>query len=95
MQTEPPKTNHLQPGMQLSGGKYTIEKKIGEGGFSITYRAMQSGLNRAVCIKEYFPAGHSMRDTAHYTVQPPDDHGLHQLTHGPAAQVGKLIILAL
>lgn len=70
MQTEPPKTNHLQPGMQLSGGKYTIEKKIGEGGFSITYRAMQSGLNRAVCIKEYFPAGHSMRDTAHYTVYP-------------------------
>ncbi len=43
-----PHANHLQPGMQLCGGKYTIEKKIGEGGFGITYRAMQSGLNRAV-----------------------------------------------
>ncbi len=65
-----PHANHLQPGMQLCGGKYTIEKKIGEGGFGITYRAMQSGLNRAVCIKEYFPAGRSMRDTARYTVYP-------------------------
>ena len=65
-----PPANHLQPGMKLSGGKYTIEKKIGEGGFGLTYRAIQSGLNRAVCIKEYFPAGRSMRDTAHYTVYP-------------------------
>ena len=58
----------LQPGTGLCGGKYVIEKKIGEGGFGITYRAMQSGLNRAVCIKEYFIAGGCIRDTYAKTI---------------------------
>lgn len=59
----------LQPGTGLNGGKYIIEKKIGEGGFGITYRAVQTGLNRAVCIKEYFLAGRCIRNTQAKTVQ--------------------------
>lgn len=59
----------LQPGTALNGGKYIIEKKIGEGGFGITYKAMQTGLNRAVCIKEYFLAGRCVRNTQAHTVQ--------------------------
>lgn len=59
----------LQPGTTLYDGKYTIEKKIGEGGFGITYRAVQSGLNRTVCIKEYFPSGFCVRNTFNCTVQ--------------------------
>lgn len=58
----------LQPGTGLAGGKYVIEKKIGEGGFGITYRAMQTGLNRAVCIKEYFLAGRCVRDVQAKTI---------------------------
>lgn len=58
----------LQPGTILCGGKYTVEKKIGEGGFGITYRALQNGLNRIVCIKEYFPAGKCARTTHACTV---------------------------
>ncbi|MBQ9587149.1 MAG: serine/threonine protein kinase [Bacteroidales bacterium] len=58
----------LQPGTGLCDGKYIIEKKIGEGGFGITYRAVQSGLNRAVCIKEYFLAGGCIRDTYAKTI---------------------------
>lgn len=58
----------LLPGTVLCGGKYTIEKKIGEGGFGITYKAVQSGLNRVVCIKEYFPAGKCTRATHAHTV---------------------------
>ena len=53
----------LQPGTTLCNGKYTIERKIGEGGFGITYRATQSSLGRTVCIKEYFPAGRCVRNT--------------------------------
>jgi len=53
----------LQPGTTLYNGKYTIEKKIGEGGFGITYKATQSSLGRTVCIKEYFPAGKCVRNT--------------------------------
>ncbi|MBO7541355.1 MAG: serine/threonine protein kinase, partial [Bacteroidales bacterium] len=59
----------LQPGTGLNGGKYVIEKKIGEGGFGITYKAVQQGLNRPVCIKEYFLAGRCVRNTLARTVQ--------------------------
>lgn len=58
----------LQPGTTLNNGKYTIEKKIGEGGFGITYKAVQNGLGRIVCIKEYFPSGKCVRDTRMMTV---------------------------
>jgi serine/threonine-protein kinase len=58
----------LQSGTALNAGKYIIEKKIGEGGFGITYKAVQTGLNRAVCIKEYFLAGRCVRNTQAMTV---------------------------
>ncbi len=58
----------LQSGTILCNGKYIIEKKIGEGGFGITYKAQQSGLNRTVCVKEYFPAGKCARETHARTV---------------------------
>lgn len=58
----------LQPGTTLCDGKYTIEAKIGKGGFGITYKAIQNGLNRVVCIKEYFPAGKCTRATKKNTV---------------------------
>jgi serine/threonine-protein kinase len=62
------KSNELQSGIILNNGKYTIKKKIGEGGFGITYEAMQSGLSRTVCIKEFFPAGKCVRNTLAKTV---------------------------
>ena len=58
----------LQPGTTLNNGKYVIEKKIGAGGFGITYQAIQSGLNRTVCIKEYFLSGKCGRNSQAKTV---------------------------
>lgn len=58
----------LEPGTTLCDGKYIIENKIGEGGFGITYLALQSGLNRRVCIKEYFLSGKCVRATHARTV---------------------------
>ncbi len=53
----------LRPGVTLNNGNYTIVDKIGEGGFGITYRAVQNNLNRTVCIKEYFLSGRCLRNT--------------------------------
>ena len=48
---------HLQPNTTLQGGKYKIEKVLGQGGFGITYLATQISLNRKVAIKELFIGG--------------------------------------
>lgn len=70
METKTTELHYLQPGTSLNGGKYIIERKIGEGGFSITYRARQTALNRPVCIKEYFLSGRCVRSTQDKTVRP-------------------------
>ena len=44
----------LQPNTLLQGGKYRIVRVLGQGGFGITYLAVQVALNRYVAIKEFF-----------------------------------------
>ena len=38
----------------LQNGRYQIERILGQGGFGITYRAVQTSLGRTVAIKEFF-----------------------------------------
>ena len=45
---------HLQPNTTLQGGKYRIERVLGQGGFGITYLAEQTLLQRNVAIKEFY-----------------------------------------
>ena len=47
----------LQPSTTLQGGKYRIERKLGQGGFGITYLATLVSSNRQVAIKELFIGG--------------------------------------
>ena len=54
----------------LQGGKYRIEKVLGQGGFGITYLGIQVALNRKVAIKEFFMKEYCNRDseTSHVSV---------------------------
>jgi hypothetical protein len=49
----------LRPGQVV--GRYHIVSVLGQGGFGITYRAMDSELGREVAIKEYLPAALAIR----------------------------------
>ena len=40
-----------QKGYKLQGGRYVIEKVLGEGGFGITYQAQHTLLKQWVVIK--------------------------------------------
>ena len=46
---------HLPGGTVLANGKYKIEKTIGEGGFAITYRGIDTFTSEIVAIKERWP----------------------------------------
>ena len=54
----------LRQGATLQGGKYTIERMLGQGGFGITYLGIQTGLGRRVAIKEFFMKEHCNRDAS-------------------------------
>jgi serine/threonine protein kinase len=51
----------LPAGTKLRGGQYVIERVLGEGGFGITYRAMDTNLGTVVALKELFPAQSASR----------------------------------
>lgn len=63
-------TQVLQPGALLEGGKYRIERVLGQGGFGVTYLATDLNLDRRVCIKEFFPSSLCFRNgsTSHVTL---------------------------
>lgn len=60
----------LKPGSTLRHGAYRVEKILGQGGFGITYLAIDLNLDRYVAIKEFFPKDYCDRDntTSHVTL---------------------------
>lgn len=62
---------HLQANTTLQGGKYKIERMLGQGGFGITYLAEQKSLGRCVVVKEFFMKDFCTRDDTTRTVRIP------------------------
>ena len=62
---------HLQLNTTLQGGKYRIERVLGQGGFGITYLATQLSLQRQVAIKEFFMKDFCSRDESTRTMSAP------------------------
>ena len=62
---------YLQPNTTLQGGKYRIERMLGQGGFGITYLAVQVAINRYVAIKEFFIKESCQRDVDNKTMTVP------------------------
>ena len=53
---------HLQPNTTLQGGKYRIERVLGQGGFGNTYMGYNTEFEETVAIKEFFMKGLTERD---------------------------------
>ena len=59
---------HLQPNTTLQGGKYRIERVLGQGGFGITYLARNTAFDIDVAIKEFFMKDENDRDGSSVTM---------------------------
>ena len=53
---------HLQPNVTLQGGKYRIERVLGQGGFGNTYVGYNTEFEETVAIKEFFMKGVTERN---------------------------------
>jgi len=61
-------TMNLPNGTLLQGGKYRIERVLGQGGFGITYLATNTAFDETVAIKEFFWRGVNHREQEGSTV---------------------------
>ena len=59
---------HLQPNTTLQGGKYRIERVLGQGGFGITYLARKTVFDVDVAIKEFFMKDENDREGSSVTM---------------------------
>ncbi len=65
--------HQISPGTVI-GNRYTLGDVIGEGGFGITYIALENTLGITVAVKEYYPFGYCNRNaTASNTVSVSSD----------------------
>lgn len=63
-------TENTLPEGTILAGKYLVGRKLGQGGFGITYLGFDLALTVKVAIKEYFPAGVGMRAADSIRVAP-------------------------
>jgi serine/threonine protein kinase, bacterial len=65
-----PVGDFLPTGTLLRGGQYRLEQGLGQGGFGLTYRAWDTGMQAPVALKELFPSGLVRRSALEVTLTP-------------------------
>ena len=85
---------NLQPGTFLQGGKYRIDKVLGQGGFGITYLGLQSGLNRKVAVKEFFIRQYCDRRAGSAEVCVPSEGAMDEVNRFKRKFIGEAQIIA-
>ena len=85
---------YLPRGTLLQNGRYAVEAAIGEGGFGITYLAMDQNLQNHVAIKELFPGGLVCRGGNHLDVCPLGDEQQQEFERGRSFLKQEAAILA-
>lgn len=86
----------LRPGTELKD-RYVIGKRLGEGGFGITYLAWDKEMQERVAIKEYYPGGVVSRDVTSVTgnsVQTAADKSKEDFDEGMKRYIREAAILA-
>ena len=69
---------HLQPNTTLQGGKYRIERVLGQGGFGNTYVGYNTEFEETVAIKEFFMKGVTERDESTRSVSVSNSENVQQ-----------------
>ncbi len=84
--------SHLRPGTVLNRS-YLIGRALGQGGFGITYLALDLNARRVVAVKEYYPRGRVTRERGLY-VAPADANAAAMLKKGVNLFFKEALILA-
>lgn len=85
--------NRLKPGTIIHA-RYIVGQPLGQGGFGITYLGMDLLLNTKLAIKEYFPAGASLRNPESRCVLPASEEMSEDFRKGMEKFIEEARILA-
>lgn len=82
---------HLPTGTKLAGGRYSVGKTLGQGGFGITYLGADTTLGRSVALKELFPDGSTRQG---FRIIPPHSLGAKGFTEAKEAFLNEARMVA-
>lgn len=85
---------HVLPPGTLLAGRYRTGRVLGQGGFALTYLALDQSLEIRLCVKEYFPANLALRSAEDGSVLLKDPDEVEAFNEGKTRFLHEARILA-